>query len=209
MRRSLALPIAALIGAASAAPISFAAASPRASTLDVAGVSTAEERYGVVRYDAGAHRWAILSTPTFQSSGLTGVSCSSSSGVLTVAFTPLASIGTFMVDEDEAYAGRYDAGAAPTTHSLAITFRKAGSGTVVSCNAAELRIANSSLQLWVRGARPSTPTPTPPTSPTTTAPPPSSPPQSSSPTPPTSNGTPPTTTQTVLPPPIITLVPEE
>ena len=208
MRRSFALPVAALIGAASAAPISFAVASPRASTQDVSGVAAVEERYGTVSYNAGAHRWAILSTPTFQSSGLTGVSCSSSSGVLTVAFTPLASIGTFTVDEDEAYAGRYDAGAAPTTHSLAITFRKAGSGTAVSCNAAELRIANSSLQLWVRGARASTPSPTPSTSPTTRTPTPTSPSPSPS-TLPTSNGTSPTTTPATPPSSIIVLDPGE
>jgi hypothetical protein len=204
MRRSLAVPIAALIGAASAAPISLAAASPRLTTLAAPSVRTVEERYGVVRYDAGAHRWAILSTPTFQSSGLTSVSCSSGSGTLTVAFTPLTSIGTFTVDEDEAYAGRYDAGAAPTVRSLAITFRRAGSGAVVSCNDSELRIANSSLQLWVRGALVSTPPPT--TQPT----PPTSQPPTTQPTlttPPTSQ--PPTTQPPTTQPPTISVDPDD
>jgi hypothetical protein len=106
----------------------------------------------------------------------------------------LTSIGTFTVDEDEAYAGRYDAGAAPTTHSMAITFRKMGSGAVVSCNASELRIANSSLQLWVRGALVSTPPPAP-TQPTTqpavTEPPPPSPTNSQPPTDDSTNAPPP------------------
>jgi hypothetical protein len=176
MRRSLALPIAALVGAASAAPLSLAVASPQPSTQDEPAAVTVGERFGVVRYDAGTRRWAILSTPEFQSSGLTGVSCSSSSGVLTVAFTPLTSIGTFTVDEDEAYAGRYEAGAAPTTRSLAITFRKVATGAVVSCNDSQVRIANSSLQLWVRGALVSTPPPTTkPTSPSPSRPPTTSP----------------------------------
>jgi len=207
MRRSLALPIAALVGAASAAPISLAVASPQPPIQDEPAAVSVGERFGVVRYDVGANRWAILSTPEFQSSGLTGVSCSSSSGVLTVAFTPLTSIGTFTVDEDEAYAGRYEAGGAPTTRSLAITFRKVATGAVVSCNDAQLRIANSSLQLWVRGALVSTPPPTTqppttkPTSPTTsptTSPSPSRPPTMS----PSMSPSPsmPPTTSTPLPP---------
>lgn len=190
MRHSLAMPIAALIGAALAAPVSLAAASSRSPTLDTPGLATSDERYGVVRYDGAAHRWAILSTPAFQASGLTGVSCSSSSGILTVAFTPLTSIGTFTVDEDEAYAGRYDAGAALTTHSMAITFRKVATGAVVSCNESELRIANSSLQVWVRGELSSPPPPT--TEPTTQ---PTTQPTTRPPT------TQPTTQPTVTPPP--------
>lgn len=211
MRRSLALPIAALVGAASAAPLSLAVASPQQSTQDEPAAVTVGERFGVVRYDAGARRWAILSTPEFQSSGLTGVSCSSSSGVLTVAFAPLTSIGTFTVDEDEAYAGRYEAGAAPTTRSLAITFRKVATGAVVSCNDSQVRIANSSLQLWVRGALVSAPPPTtkptpppttkptsPTTSPTPTMPPsPSRPPTASPTMPPTASTPPPTTDPTI------------
>ena len=124
------------------------------------------------------------------------MSCSSGSGILTVSFTPLTSIGTFTVDEDEAYAGRYAAGAAPTTRSLAITFRKVSTGARVSCNAAALRTANSSLQLWVRGTRVSTPTtvPTPPT-PTTTRPPASQPTTS-----PSQTTQPPTITPPTIPP---------
>ena len=207
MRRSLALPIAALVGAASAAPISLAVASPQPPTQDEPAAATVEERFGVVRYDAGARRWAILSTPEFQSSGLAGVSCSSSSGVLTVAFTPLTSIGTFTVDEDEAYAGRYEAGGAPTTHSMAITFRKVATGAVVSCNDSQVRIANSSLQLWVRGALVSTPPPTtrPPTtvpttspSPTRTTSPPTSPPPPTSPTTSPSTPMPPSPTEPTI-----------
>jgi len=192
MRRSLALPIAALVGAASAAPISLAVASPQPPIQDEPAAIAVEERFGIVRYDAGAHRWAILSTPEFQSSGLTGVSCSSGSGVLTVTFTPLTSIGTFTVDEDEAYAGRYEAGAAPTTHSMAITFRKVATGAVVSCNDSQVRIANSSLQLWVRGALVSTPPPT--TQPPTTAPTPTKPPTTSPTTSPSTSTSPTTST---------------
>jgi hypothetical protein len=205
MRRSLALPIAVLIGAASAAPISLAAASPSRTSLDAPGEATVEERFGIVRYDAGAHRWAIVSTPTFQGSGLTNASCSSSSGVLTVGFAPLTSIGTFTVDEDEAYAGRYDAGAAPTTHSLAITFRKAATGVVVPCTASELRISNSSLQLWVRGSLVSSP---PPTSQSTGGPQPSTPPMPPASTPPTAQSPTGSDPTTIVAPTLITISPD-
>ncbi|MFC3384362.1 hypothetical protein [Couchioplanes azureus] len=83
----------------------------------------AEDRYGAVYYDSSARRWAVLSNATNRSCGLTAVACSSRTGVLTVAFTPLATVGTYMVDEDDAYAGRFAAGAVAGTHSMAITFR--------------------------------------------------------------------------------------
>jgi hypothetical protein len=179
MRRILALLAAVSAGAALAAPISFAAAStpPGAKTP---GAGAVEERYGLVRYDTKARRWAILSTPPFQNRGLTGVSCASKTGILTVSFAPLTSIGTFTVDEDDLYAGRYAAGAVATSRSLAITFRKVKTGAVVSCGAAELRIAGSSLQLWVRGTRANTQPPT------TSLPPPSTwpTPQPTTPSPP-------------------------
>jgi hypothetical protein len=208
MRRILALLAAVSAGAALAAPISFAAAStpPGAKTP---GAGAVEERYGLVRYDTKARRWAILSTPPFQNRGLTGVSCASKTGILTVSFAPLTSIGTFTVDEDDLYAGRYAAGAVATSRSLAITFRKVKTGAVVSCGAAELRIAGSSLQLWVRGTRvnaqppttgPTASLPTPSTSPT---PRPTTPSPTPS-TPSTSQSTWPTPTSEPPPPPIDT-----
>lgn len=204
MRRNLALLAAVSVGAALAAPISFAAAStpPGAKTP---GAGAVEERYGLVRYDTKARRWAILSTPPFQNSGLTGVSCSSKTGILTVSFAPLTSIGTFTVDEDDLYAGRYAAGAVATSRSLAITFRKVKTGWVVGCSAAELRIAGSSLQLWVRGTRVNTPPPTTslPTPSTWPTPRPTTPSPTPS-TPSTSQSTWPTPTSEPPPPPIDT-----
>ncbi|AGZ46717.1 hypothetical protein [Actinoplanes friuliensis] len=199
MRRSLVLPLTALVGVAAIVPISVAAASstpPKA--LDVVVPPPVEERFGVVRYDTAAQRWGVLNNATFQSSGLGSVSCSSSTGILTVGFTPLGTIGTFTVDEDDAYAGRYDAGAALTTRSMAITFRKATTGAVVKCNASELRIANSSLQVWVKGAAAVPPT-TVPTSPTRPGP--ASP--TAPPTETTGPPTPPPTTQPTITPPTI------
>jgi hypothetical protein len=127
-----------------------AAALPRPSAAAALATSI-EQRYGVVRYDATARGWRILTSPAHQNSGLTGVSCSASTGALTVIFDALTTIGTFTSDEDESYAGRYDAGASLSLSSFVIRFRKVSTGASVSCNAAELRIANSNLQLWVIG----------------------------------------------------------
>ena len=152
MRRSLPLLIAALAGAAVAVPLQFAAASTVQNVVPPGSPPTDAERYGIVRYDNGSHKWALLNTAPNQSTGLTGVSCSSSTGKLTVTFERLTIIGTFLVDEDEAYAGRYDAGASASQTALTIVFRKVSTGAVVPCDASELRISNSNLQLWVRGS---------------------------------------------------------
>jgi len=152
MRRSIPLLIAALAGAAVAIPLQFAAASTVQNVVPPGGPPTAAERFGIVRYDNGSHKWTLLNTAPNQSSGLTGVSCSSSTGKLTVTFEPMTIIGTFMVDEDEAYAGRYDAGGSASQTALTIIFRKVSTGAVVACDASELRITNSNLQLWVRGS---------------------------------------------------------
>ncbi|MEV6596768.1 hypothetical protein AB0M36_07860 [Actinoplanes sp. NPDC051346] len=118
---------------------------------EITSTATVEDRYGAVYYDLKTRRWAILSNATHRGRGLSAVSCSSQTGILTVAFTPLAAVGTYTVDEDDAYAGRYAAGAVAGTRSLAITFRKVGSGSLVPCGSAALRIVDSSLQVWIRG----------------------------------------------------------
>jgi hypothetical protein len=166
----LAAAIAVLGGAAIAIPVAAAATpSPRRDVVIPPPLGAVEQRYGIVRYDTGAHRWTVLSTPLFQSAGLTGVSCSAATGKLTVGFDSLGTIGTFTVDEDESYAGRYDAGASITADALVITFRKPSTGAVVSCADGQLQIANSNLQVLVIGtvAAPTTLPTTPPTSPTT------------------------------------------
>jgi hypothetical protein len=167
-------------GAAIAIPVA-AAATPRPSRdVVIPPPGAVEQRYGIVRYDPGAHRWAVLNTPLFQSAGLTGVSCSASTGKLTVGFVPLGTIGTFTVDEDESYAGRYDAGAAITADALTITFRRPSTGATVSCGDGQLQLPNSSLQVLVVGtgtrptSGPTSPTASPPTvsaTPTITPPP--------------------------------------
>jgi hypothetical protein len=119
------------------------------------------QRYGILRYDTAHHRWTIVDTPLFQSSGLTGVTCASN-GTLVVGLEPLSTIGTFTVDEDESYAGRYDAGATIASNALTITIRKSSTGAAVSCRATELQIANSNLQVLVIGTTtPPTDQPTP------------------------------------------------
>jgi hypothetical protein len=164
--------------AAVAVPALTAGAAVPAATPAVA------QRYGIIRYDPAAHHWAILTTSPFHASGLTGVTCSSSTGKITVGFTPLATIGTFTVDPDDAYAGRYAAGAAVTATSMVIVLRKASTGAAVSCAASELQVANSSLQLSITGTTATTPAPTPSTKPPTTKP----------------TTTPPTTAPTTHPP---------
>jgi hypothetical protein len=176
MRRILALLAAGGCGAALALPLAAAAAAPTPRSYSVVQQppGTVEQRYGIVRYDTAAHHWTILDTPAFYSSGLTGVACSASSGKLTITFEPLTAIGTFTVDEDESYAGRYDAGASIVPDAMTITIRRPATGTVVPCNASELQIANSNLQVWVLGTyvQPSASPPTdPPTTTPTTAPP--------------------------------------
>lgn len=185
MRRTRAvLLIAVSITAAAGIPSAMAAI--RSSTAVAApsadGV-TMQDRYGVVRYDTARHRWVVANESPLRSSGLTGVSCSPATGVLTVTFTPLSTIGTFTVDEDDAYAGRYAAGATTTRNSMAITIRKVSTGAAVSCAAPQLRVPGSSLQLWVHGTIsappttsapipeiPGTHTPTPPPLPSITRP---------------------------------------
>ncbi|MCA2218190.1 hypothetical protein [Jidongwangia harbinensis] len=193
MRRSRILLITALIGTAAAAPASLAVASdgrsPTAGTPDTA----VGERYGIVRYDSSARRWAIVSGGVFRGSGLTGVSCAPGTGVLTVTFAPLTTIGTFTVDEDDAYAGRLHAGAALTTSTMAITFRATG-GAAVPCHSAAVRIPHSSLQVWIRGGSAGAPATT---LPTTSRPPTPPAPGTPTQTPPT---TLPPTTPTVTPP---------
>jgi hypothetical protein len=172
MRHTVVLLAAAAIvagGAAIAIPVAAAATPNPARDVVIPSPGAVEQRYGIVRYDAGAHRWAVLNTPLFQSAGLTGVSCSGSTGKLTVGFAPLGTIGTFTVNEDESYAGRYDAGAAITSAALTITFRKPSTGAAVSCADSQLQIANSSLQVLVIGTAtgptggPTSPTASPPT----------------------------------------------
>lgn len=202
MKSPSALPLVALIGAASIVPISVAAFSSTGSTSDVdvrlsSALADTGERYGVVQYDTAARRWAIASSPPFESKGLTGVSCSASTGVLTVAFTPLDSIGTFTAEEDDAYAGRYAVGAGPNRQNLFITFHRPSTGAVVPCNATELRIPTSSVQVWVRGTPPQQPMPPSTVEPSFPLPSQPTPPETPSPGPPPSASTsvpqPPTT----------------
>ncbi|MGA5301864.1 hypothetical protein ACPCHT_18180 [Nucisporomicrobium flavum] len=190
------------IGVAAGLPYALTAArkSPTAPVA-AAGTVTVQDRYGVVRYDTARNRWVVAGEAPLRGSGLTGVSCSSATGKLTVSFTPLSTIGTFTVDEDDVYAGRYAAGAAATSKSLTITVRKVSSGAVVSCNSTQLRLAGSSLQVWVRGSVVSTSPPTPPTTrPTAPSPTSPTPPAPSTTWPPSSPPTLPPTT--VAPPPI-------
>ena len=166
MRRALPAVAAALL---TAAGFGLALALPghdADASVVITPTATLEQRFGIIRFDTGARRWAILSTATYRPSGLTGVSCSAATGRLTVGFTPLGTIGTFTVDEDEAYAGRYEAGASVTAGSMTIVIRKRANGATVPCNARELRIAGSNLQLWIAGtAQPvASPTPTRPNS---------------------------------------------
>ncbi|MEV8506287.1 hypothetical protein AB0368_15835 [Actinoplanes sp. NPDC051475] len=130
------------------------------SPIGPSAAATIDDRYGVVRYDAAARRWVIAADPLLQGNGLTAVSCSPASGILTVSFKPLRTIGTFTVDEDDAYAGRIAAGAIPSRSSLAITIRKTSTGAVVSCNGSAVKVPGSSLQVWVRGTIVNTSAPT-------------------------------------------------
>ncbi|WP_199516332.1 hypothetical protein [Nucisporomicrobium flavum] len=188
-RHASVLLVAVGIGVAAGLPYALTAARKSPTAPEAAGTVTVQDRYGVVRYDTAKHRWVVAGESPLRGSGLTGVSCSTTTGKLTVSFTPLSTIGTFTVDEDDVYAGRYAAGATVTTKSLTITVRKVSSGAVVSCNSTQLRLAGSSLQVWVRGSVVST-------SPPTTAP-----------TPPAPSPTRPSTSPTALPPTTVTAPP--
>jgi hypothetical protein len=176
MRRSLVLLAAGFIAAAGGIGIAVQAANAGPVQPTPPPVGSPQQRYGIVRYDIAAHRWTILSTPVFQASGLTGVMCTAT-GTLVVGFDPLTTIGTFMVDEDESYAGRYDAGASVGTDTMTITVRRPSTGTAVPCGAPELRIANSNFQVLIVGSE-AAPTTVPTTQPPTTRPTPSTPPTS-------------------------------
>lgn len=203
MRRAHIVLGVAAVAAVAAAPTSFAAMRPVTATVPPPATGSAAERFGSVRYDGAARRWVIAASATERADGLTGVSCSPATGILTVSFSALGTVGTYVVDEDDAYAGRYHAGASATTQRLTVTFRKASSGAVVPCHSGALRIPGSSVQIWVRGTAA---TPTPPTSP----PPPSTTLPTALPTAvttrPTPPAPPPATTPpvdpTILPPPV-------
>jgi hypothetical protein len=183
MRRRLAwLGAGVALTAAVAVPVAAAATPPPSHSYPQdQPPGQIEQRYGILRFDTTVHRWAILDTPLFQSSGLTAVTCAPN-GTLVVGFEPLTTIGTFTVDEDESYAGRYHAGASIVSNAMTITIRKPSTGAVVSCRAPELQIVNSNLQVWVLGT---TTAPTAPTvQPVTTPPrPPTTAPTAPSPTP--------------------------
>ena len=192
MRRRLAfLGAGVALAAAVAVPMAATATPPTARSYpESPPPGQVEQRYGILRFDTSVHRWTILDTPLFQSSGLTGVACMPN-GTLVVGFEPLTTIGTFAVDEDESYAGRYDAGASIVANAMTITIRKPSTGAVVSCAAAELQIVNSNLQAWVLGTR-TAPTTQPTIQPTT---------QPTVPTAPTTR--PPTTAPPTFAPPTI------
>ena len=139
--------------AASLALAALASAAVLAGQLAPAHATVAPEaeRYGIVRVDA-AGTWSILADTAHQPSGLTSIVCAS--GTLTVTFLPLATIGVFLADEDETYAGRFDAGASVGLDRFVVTFHRAATGAVVRCDDPALRLPRSNLQLMVIGTPP-------------------------------------------------------
>jgi len=114
-----------------------------------ASTTTVEERGGIVRVDPTTGTWFILDTSAHHNEGLTGISCTG--GTLIVSFTPLTEIITAFVDEDESYTAVYEGGASIGLSSFVITVRRGSTGAVVPCDATELRIHNSNFFVWVRG----------------------------------------------------------
>lgn len=133
----------ALVGAGMFVPI----AAPAKTGGDVV------QRTGIVRADPATGAWSVLSNPAHTPAGVTGVSCSHATGALTVTFTPVASIGTFIVGMDETYVGRYDAGASAGLDRLVITIRRPSTGEVVACDDPALRLAGSNIQVTLWGVQ--------------------------------------------------------
>ena len=122
-----------LAGAAAAAALAAVVLTGHAPAsagraVTVADAPATDQRYGIIRLDTVTHQWGVLDTAAFKPFGLTTVSCSATTGVLTVGMEPLGTIGTFTVDEDEGYAGRVDAGASIVAGALQIMFRVPATG---------------------------------------------------------------------------------
>jgi hypothetical protein len=153
------------------------------------------QRAGILRVSIGG-QWEVLETDTHMPDGLTGISCNTVTGQLTVTMLPVDKVLTAGVWPDEAYAGRFEAGPSAGLDKLIIIIRDPASHVAVNCNSTSLRLSSSNwfvwMQGWVEQVTPSTsaeptlpstaPPTTPPTTPATTQP--TTPPTSESPTPP-------------------------